>query len=1115
MNLFEAALEVAPENRRSFIDDACGSDDETRHKLEAMLCAHTQSGPLDRTIDLDAITSGVRTTTSVPQRAGPYRILEEIGRGGMGVVYKAVDERLERHVALKFVTEALAGNPDRKRRLFREARAASSLDHPNICTVFDVGETERGELYIAMAYYEGETLGARLARSPLSIEETVSIALQVARALSCAHEAGIVHRDIKPSNILLTTRGSVKVLDFGVAKSSHSEDSSVDRRVGTVLYSAPEQLSAAQVDHRADIWSLGVVVYEMLTGRRPFEGPTEFDTMEAVLRHRCAPPSALRSGIPMHLDAAVLRALEKNVHERFSTVEEMTAALGGERIEHIRTAVAPPSFPRPMTSFIGREEEIAKVCGLLDESRIVTLTGPGGTGKTRLAIEVGRAVAQRYRDGVRFVGLAAARDEDAVFTAIAESAGCPLAGGRAAREQVTSALETKRSLLVLDNFEQVSSVAPAIAAMLSPAPELSVLITSRIALRFTGEREFAVPPLYVDQERAADDTSVSPAVQLFEDRARSLSPAFRVTTQNLDDVTEICARVDGLPLAIELAAARIKVLSPHALAARLGSRLDLLKSGAPDRPTRHQTLRQALAWSHDLLSESERAVFRRCGIFARTFTLEALEEVCAVFAHVSESTLDILEMLIDHSLVMRCDAVEGEPRFSMLETMREYAAECLLRSGEEKRAREAQVSRLLRLADSASAALASGSEQGGWISLLEWEHDDVRAVLDWLDGENRIEEGLKICTGIWRFWTVRGHIKAGLERMSALLEQAPDTLDPLLRARALNACGTLAHGSCDMPRARVFLEQSLALFDENGDKGGAAQALNNLAWIDIELGDFLTGRYRAEQALQLHESLGDLRGMAVALNNLGWIGNYAAQFDSAFSAHSRSIDLRRQAGDFRGAAFGLANLAWTEQRRGDYPSALAHLAESLEILNGIGDVLLEAWTRQVRAAVRYELGEPDTALEDFRAVLPVWRQAGNSSGLAFGLVYAALALVSAGRQAEALGMLAECESALSAVPQAWGIGQLYYARARLFASRGDCKLAIEEAGQAVGRLASVGDRRGLAACYELMAGALLESDRDRAREYRDTARRLREELRVAAPPCDREQIARLDRSLAD
>ncbi|MDX2151928.1 MAG: protein kinase [Bryobacteraceae bacterium] len=1089
--LFDEALRQPATERSAWIARACSGKPPTlAEELTQLIAAHEMRGVLDTSPEIEAPTAFTTIPLSAgSKRVGPYTVLQELGRGGMGVVYKAHDERLGRNVALKFLNRDMARDSRARDFFLMEARAASALEHPNICTVYDVGESG-GALYIAMAYCDGETLAERLKRGPLEVEECLAIALAIAEGLGRAHESGIVHRDIKPSNVVITQRGEVKILDFGVAQLDRPGTMLLQGRVGTIAYAAPEQLRGEEVDARADVWSLGVVLYEMATGRLPYT----FDLREGILgrlqpkEEEPVPAGELRPELPPFVEALIARALAKRREDRFENGLAFAEALRGRQAQAGRV-----NLPLAPTSFVGRSEELQRGRALLRSVRLLTLTGPAGTGKTRLSLELARRMAAEFRDGAQFVALAGAHDRQQVLAALAEALEVyPREAATAANIQAT--LEGREMLLVLDNFEQVVSAASVVSEILTAAPQVKIIVTSRVALRLGAEHEMVVPPLPVD----------AAAVRLFMDRARAAAPDFGEDEATRGAVEEICRRLDGLPLAIELAAARVKYLTPQAIVARLGSRLDLLAGGSRDRPPRHQTLRQALAWSYDLLTDEERRVFRCSGIFSSGFSLDALEFVCGG----TGTALDAVFTLVDHSLVVRRDGPDGEPRFGLLETMREYAVELLVRSGEEEQVRRAHADWVTNLAEAAGEAL-TGEQQGVWLRRLDADHDTVRAALTWLTGEGETAQALRIATGVWRYWTARGYHKEGRAWLERLLKAAWEDVDAGLRADAFNGCGTLAHESGEFAAAKDLLERALSLYRKSGNAHGVGLALNNLAWVLIEVGELDEALYLAEEAYRTHAQVGNIRGQAVALNNLAYVACYTARFEAARALSRRGIALRRQIGDARGVAYGLTNLALAEHLTGAYEESLAHADEAIAILDELRDEVLRAWAVQQRAAVHYETGQFDQAVAEITPAVPVWKRIGNSSGLAFGSYYLALALLQLGKATEASQVVDDCRRELGAEPPAWGSAALLLAEAQVLEANGSHKAGLLACRNAIESFQRLRDGRALACANEVLAELLPAEGADEARAALETAKRLRVEVGVAPSPLERRRVDRV------
>ncbi|MBD0371363.1 MAG: protein kinase [Pyrinomonadaceae bacterium] len=629
-------------------------------------------------------------------RLGRYEIRSQIGAGGMGDVYLALDSLLDRRVAIKvFPSQVAQGEAQRLARFVREAKAASALNHPNILTVFDVGK-QAGMYFIVTELVEGLTLRDWVIQERPSLAELVDAIRQAALALAAAHRAGIVHRDIKPENLMRRSDGLVKVLDFGIAKVITTEGdagapsdniplTTTGALVGTVRYMSPEQASGEAVDARTDIWSLGVVLYELAAGRPPFDKESMTATLIDITSHETAPLSSLVPHAPEALSRVVERAMRKERGERFQTAAEMIDALdeavralsqSGEagttalsRAEqetgHVtlmqpplqsskfgstvklttirgmgtdidaRPFATPTNLPPHASKLIGRRRELSEVTSALRNSgeRLLTLTGPGGTGKTRLAVEAARELlgGGDFPEGVFVADLSPLSDPGLIARPIAQALGVAETPGGSLADALAHELSDKRLLLVLDNFEHLLEGATLVSELLAASPGLKVLATSQAPLRLSQEREYPVEPLEVPPPTSLpppDDLARVPAVALFVERARAAKPAFALTSENARAVAEICRRLDGLPLALELAAARVKLLTPRAMLDRLDHRLKLLTGGARDLPGRQQTMRGAVAWSYDLLDEEERAVLRRLAVFAGGCTLEAAEALC-------------------------------------------------------------------------------------------------------------------------------------------------------------------------------------------------------------------------------------------------------------------------------------------------------------------------------------------------------------------------------------------------------------------------------------------------------------------------------------------------------
>ena len=579
-------------------------------------------------------------------------------------------------------------------------------------------------------------------------------------------------------------------------------------------------------------------------------------------------------GVDVHLAAriagaghggqiVVSNATKEQVHDRAITFRD----LGEHRLKDVGTIrvwqagaaelpdAFPPlaslepivSLPPQVTSFVGREREVAELKALLREQRLVTLTGPGGTGKTRLSLKVATDLAGEFRDGVYFVPLAPITDAALVPSTIAEALGVPEDPGRPILTVVTERLRDRNTLLVLDNFEQLVSAAPLVGDLLGAAKALRCLASSRESLRVYGEQEYPVPVL------DADD-----AVALFGQRARAVRPAFTLTEESAKTVRAICERLDRLPLAIELAAARAKLFTPEQLLARLEHSLAFLATGSRDRPERQRTLRGAIAWSHDLLGESERLLLRRVSVFSGGIPFDAIGPVCDPDGTLGSDPLDAAASLVDKSLLLRSD-LGDEPRLGMLVTIREFGLEQLETSGEAGAVRRRHATYFRNVAEAVEAEFV-GPRPAPALDAAERDIDNLRAAMDWSCESGEPDAGLRIGAAVWRFWQQRSHLAEGRAWLERLLPLPAAAAPTRLRARGLTALGGVAYWQGDFGRAREAYEEALRIFESLPDRSDLADALYNLAFIEIIAGAPVKARELLERSLGLYRELADVTG---------------------------------------------------------------------------------------------------------------------------------------------------------------------------------------------------------------------------------------------------------------
>ena len=912
----------------------------------------------------------------------------------------------------------------------------TQLAHPNIVRVLDFAVDENLP-YLVMDYAPNGSLRELYpAGSRMPVHSIIDYVVQVASALQFAHDKGFVHRDIKPENMLLGTRSEVLLSDFGISVfASRTEPQYSTMHIsqsvaGTSRYMAPEQLQG-HPQPASDQYALGVIVYEWLCGTSPFHGTL----IEVAMQHLTMPPPPLREQIPEispAIEEVVLRALAKEPEQRFARVQDFAEALQDASLAtstplafptsiEERTALPNVVKPEPLwrvpptfTSFFGREQDIAAIKTMLLrlEVRLLSLVGIGGIGKTRLALQIAAQIRSSFADGVCFAGLVSTSDPALIPSVIAESLGIQQVGNLSILEQVKLYLQDKQLLLILDNFEQLVSAATFVEELLAACPSLKIIVTSRTVLRLRVEFEYPVDPLTLpDLGRSPNDTGIgqSAAIALFVQRAQMVKPDFQLTQANVRTIAEICIQLDGLPLAIELAAARSRLLPPQALLSRLSRQFEVLTGGAVTLPLHQQTLHNTLQWSYDLLAANEQQLFRRLAVFGRGWTLEAAEALGNAYHEAQDDLpiLDVLASLIDKSLVRHIDQEEAEPRFFIFMTVREYGLECLRESGEEEPIQRAHANYYLALVEEAEPHLKD-AQQLVWLRRLDRAQENLRTALSWLITHEEGESALRFCVALWLYWQTRGYWSEGRRWLKAALALPSAGERTSVRAKALSAAGELAGVQTDWQEAQQLLSESLAIFRELHDDGGSILPLSILGWVLLMQGD-PTAVPLMKDCIAKCRTLGKKWDLARVVLRLGYYQQLHGDLEQALTLTREGLALTQEFGDRTLVTHALNNLAYWLYLHGDLEQAKAFAHEGLTLARELGDRAVILSTLETIGSIALAKGELEQAISCFTEGYSLARELGNELLVAWHLLGLARVAIAQYQLIRAVYMFAAAE----------------------------------------------------------------------------------------------------------
>lgn len=910
----------------------------------------------------DTQHEAIPSVTSELAAAG-FGSAQVVGRGGFGVVYRCTQASLDRTVAVKVLTNDLV--IENRNRFFREQRAMGLLSgHPNIVNVLQVGVTARGQPFIVMPYYPDGSLDARIRQSgPLSILEVQHLGVRLAGALEAAHHLGIVHRDIKPANILLTGYGEPCLTDFGIAHIPGGFETATGIIAGSPAFTAPEVLSGATPNPTSDIYALGATLFCALTGHAAFERRYGENVVAQFVRIANEPAPDLREqGIVDDISSVIEQAMSTSTENRPQSALAFGDALrvirsnrgtgDGVEIAHTRSEVdsdrRPPTLPShrgkgnlalELSSFVGRRRELTEARKLLSHSRILTLTGVGGVGKTRLALRLATSVQREFADGAWFVELDEVHTSARLIDVVAANLGVRDQLDRSRRRVLEDYLSSKKLLLVLDNCEQaVDAVAEIVTALLQQNRNLTILATSREPLAVEGETALRVPPLAVpdpDHEPSLKGLPGYDAVSLFAERATTAVPTFTLTEGNKSAVSRICFKLDGLPLPIELAAARLRAMSPEQILHRLSDRYALLTRGNRGAPSRQQTLRLCVDWSYDLCTPLEQRMWEQLSVFTGGFELDAAEYVCGETQD-PVVVLDSMTSLVDKSIVVR-EEDGGSVRFRLLETLRAYGREKAQRNGAYHNLRLRHRDWFLQLAQVAENEFI-GPRQVDWITRINREQPNLREAMEFCLAQNETETGLQIATSVSIFWGQRGLLHEARSWLDQFLSRRQEH-PTIVSVRALYIDCMMTAQQQNHERAAALVEQARTNAERLADPTALAIVDHADGVVGLFTGDLARAALTIEAAWAVFRESGNELALQIESQILLAMAYQAIdqEAERTIKCLEEVLEITRVRGEFVYRSYALCAMALVQWRLGNRSHAIELLEQGLGLARTVDD----------------------------------------------------------------------------------------------------------------------------------------------------------------------------------